>query len=429
MLNKDQEQALSKLRKWWLSPEQYMVLNAPAGYGKTYLVDSFINSIEAADVLLLAPTHEALAQLKEKVKGSYPSMTLHAALGIRPTYKEGTIEFKEGLPHPIWGEVNLAIVDESSMIDRNLINKLYGLGKKILFVGHDAQLPPVTQGKSILTEAISPIFDEGHPTITLTIPMRNSGELHSYLQRLEVFAKDKERDIKGIFDISKKVMTDYLESPEGKEDFMNGKATIIGWQNSTIRTTNSKIRKSIFNTEEKYVPGDKILLTSPMNIIDSFPPSGKIAAVMKEIGKGDSLHTNTPGTVKTVRNRDVVILEKHIRCKMLLVETTIGIVPMYEGNEIDLTDLANLLEQRAWSFKSPKDRVKAYSDRYAILACFAKLQHSYCCTAHRVQGRTIDNVIVLVNDIRRNPWLSESKKCWYTAASRASKKLMIYKGL
>lgn len=428
MLNKDQENALSKLKKWWASPEQYMVLNAPAGYGKTFLVDSMLKSIDA-DVILLAPTHEALAQLKEKVEGTKTSMTIHAALGIRPTHKEGSVEFKEGVPHSIWGEVNLAIIDEASMIDINLIRKLYSLGKKILFVGHDAQLPPVTQGKSILTEAVSPIFNEGHPTITLTIPMRNSGELHSYLVRLESFAKDSERDIKGIFDVTKKDMMEYIESDKGKLDFLDGKATIIGWQNSTIRTTNTKIRKSIFNTDDKYIIGDRVLLTSPLNVIESFPPSGKIAAVLKEVNKGESLHTNTPGMVKNVRNRDVVILDKHIRCKFLIVETAIGIIPMYEANEIDLGELATLLEQRAWSYHNNKDRIKAYGERYSILSCFAKLQHSYCCTAHRVQGRTIDNVIVLVSDIRRNPWLSESKKCWYTAASRASKQLMIYKGL
>jgi hypothetical protein len=433
-LNASQVDALRKLKLWWASPELTVVLTAPGGYGKTYLLSHFLRSVDA-EALLLAPTHEALAQANAALEGKLSdgraptSMTVHASLGIRPTVIEGSIEFKEGLPHNIWGDINLVIIDEASMLSSAMVQRLLSMKKKLLIMGHDAQLPPPNDGKRSITKTlVSPVFTLADvPVITLTEPMRNSGELHRYLTELERATVSKEL-IGGAFDVKKSDIDSYIASSEGRDALLHGDAAIIAWTNATVSAYNARVRKVIFDDpKDKYVPGDKVILTSPVNVIEDFK-SGSLTSILRQVAKSEALHTNTPGTVLVSSDTTFSIDEFTFPIKKVKVETIHGEATLYEISEATLEQLGRLLEHRAWHKSNAKDKAKAYRERWDVLSSFANLQHSYAITAHRAQGRTIPTVVVLVADILRNPNRSEAMKCWYTAASRASKKLMVYKG-
>lgn len=431
-LNDSQQVALAKLSSWWGSPEQVVILNAPGGYGKTYLVNYFLKKVNA-EALLLAPTHEALAQLRESIDIETTSMTVHASLGIRPTMQEGTVEFKEGIPHQIWGDVNLIIVDESSMLSQSMLDRIIGMGKKVLFLGHDAQLPPIAETVSVLRKVESPIFTYTNvPKLTLTIPMRNGGELHKYLVKLEALVKCPKQGIRlpSEFEVKKEEIERYIRSTEGKDAFMQGYSNIIAWTNSQVSLSNAKVRQELFGEDarNKYVVGDKVILTKPVNIPDG-THNGRLSQVLKRINAGVSLHTNTPGTVVGINPTTCTIDGLSVSGLKLRIETALGTYDIVELEAYSLEKLSTMLEHRAWGFTVAKDRHKAYKDRHDVLSSFGSIQHSYAVTAHRAQGRTIENVIVMLNDILKNPNRSEALRCWYTAASRASKRLMIYTGV
>lgn len=429
ILNESQRDALSILKKWWKSTEYNIVLTAPAGYGKTYLVDSFLTGIDAVP-MLLAPTHEALSQLSSKVSGNYPKMTVHAALGIRPTIKEGSIEFTWSRPNAALDEVNLLVVDEASMLSEALLERILLLGKKVLFVGHDAQLPPVDPNRPILSRAESPVFKlDNVPVVKLNIPMRNSGALQTYLVQLEQFVFDTAPDIKGVFDVSLPKVNDYMMSPLGKDELYSGKATILAWTNIAVTDLNRKVRNILFpGVSEKYVIGDKVILTSPVAIVE-VAKYHKVATLVREVRKGDTLHTNTPAEVIQCSVVDWVFEGINIAARKVTLRTMLGDFTVYEVEPDDYEMLAKRLEHRAWAAGNKRDIDKAYMERWDILSCLCRMTHSYASTAHRVQGRTIPTVVVMVADIRKNRNLLEAKKCWYTAASRASLNLMVYKGM
>ena len=64
-------------------------------------------------------------------------------------------------------------------------------------------------------------------------------------------------------------------------------------------------------------------------------------------------------------------------------------------------------------------------DKYRI-DIFAKISCAFSCTIHRLQGCSIDNMFVNVEDIFRMLEDKNKLKCLYTAVSRCSKKLVLY---
>ena len=96
MLNAGQKSALLAIKNWYRSPNLYMILDGAGGTGKSYLVNEVLKELPNVKPLVLAPTNEALKQLKDKVDGDYVFKTLHSALGITPT-GEKELKFEQSL--------------------------------------------------------------------------------------------------------------------------------------------------------------------------------------------------------------------------------------------------------------------------------------------------------------------------------------------
>ncbi|MCE5293479.1 MAG: AAA family ATPase [Chlamydiales bacterium] len=120
------------------------------GTGKTYtagwLVKLFLEQHPDARIVLAAPTGKAAANLHESIKRSSPgakleAKTLHSLLGLKRIQKSAK---KVSLAY------DLVLVDESSMIDISLFNKLMAAVNdraRIVFLGDPFQLPPVEPGE------------------------------------------------------------------------------------------------------------------------------------------------------------------------------------------------------------------------------------------------------------------------------------------
>jgi exodeoxyribonuclease V alpha subunit len=153
----DWDRALAWLRRRTgaqLAPEQEQavrlaltsrvaVLTGGPGCGKSFTVRSIVELAAAkrAKVVLVAPTGRAAKRLAELT--GFPAATVHRLLQLRPG---GDPSFDRD--HPL--DADLLVVDEASMLDLILANKLVKAvpaGAHVLLVGDVDQLPSVGAGE------------------------------------------------------------------------------------------------------------------------------------------------------------------------------------------------------------------------------------------------------------------------------------------
>ncbi|MGO1052358.1 SF1B family DNA helicase RecD2 [Crossiella sp. CA198] len=147
--------------------EKVAVLTGGPGCGKSFTVRSIVSLARAknARVVLAAPTGRAAKRLTELT--GHPAATVHRLLELRPG---GDAAYDRDRPLP----ADLVVVDEASMLDLLLANKLVkaiGPGAHLLLVGDVDQLPSVGAGEVLrdLLAADSPI-----PHVRLTQVFRQA---------------------------------------------------------------------------------------------------------------------------------------------------------------------------------------------------------------------------------------------------------------
>ena len=147
------------------------ILTGGPGTGKTtillQLVDNLLESYPDLNIYILAPTGKAVKRIKE-VFGSreVEASTVHKFLGIGHTINKKDRERMQN--------ADLVIVDESSMLDLDIFEKLIsGINidrAKLILVGDKDQLPPIGTG-NIFADLIA----LGVYTEMLTINFRSMG--------------------------------------------------------------------------------------------------------------------------------------------------------------------------------------------------------------------------------------------------------------
>lgn len=155
-LSESQREAL----KLALSSKMVVITGGP-GVGKTTLVNSILLTIRAKhmDVTLCAPTGRAAKRLTEST--GIEAKTIHRLLEFDPK----SFGFKRNRENPL--ESDLVVIDESSMVDIALMNKLLAAipdKAALMIVGDVDQLPSVGPGA-----VLGDIIDSGRvPTVRLT---------------------------------------------------------------------------------------------------------------------------------------------------------------------------------------------------------------------------------------------------------------------
>lgn len=438
-LNTDQFSALQILKPWHFSEVQNLVLAGSGGVGKSFLVNFFIKELQRIDnevnPILIAPTHEALKNLKEKVPGDFIFRTIHSALGIAPTDKEKELKFEQlALPN-FWEKINLIIVDEASMVDLPIHDLLVNLGIKILWCGDKKQLPPVVINRKTTDLCISPVFEQSYKEITLTIPQRNVGAIWDFcnILRLQIDLKET-YPVPTNFDVSLAALDAFINLE--LESFIEGTSKIIAWSNKAVDAYNTKIRRRIFKEQaklHKYLPRDKIILVKPYILVKDICFNND--ELLKQLTGNKEIpvyfYSNTKATV--VSCEEITIW---LNPQLLIPTYKLDVIidgeaetiyePMFDG---DHERIATYYEHLAWNQPDRKSKQRAFKERNFIRSCFAHVKHYYAATAHRTQGVTIDNVCIIYADIVKNPNPVERKKCLYTACARAKEKLLIYRGI
>lgn len=130
--------------------EPFSIITGGPGTGKTTVVNTIVQAIEYlspdASISMLAPTGKAAKRMAEITKR--PASTIHKKLNLRITNSDKDI---------VEIEDDFVIIDESSMVDAHLFEKLISnvsSDTNILLVGDVNQLPSVGSG-SILRDFIN----------------------------------------------------------------------------------------------------------------------------------------------------------------------------------------------------------------------------------------------------------------------------------
>jgi len=436
ILNKDQQKALVSINGWWLGSSMFMALSGRGGTGKSFLVDHAVSGLHKVVPIFLAPTHEALGQLRDKVKDNhkYVFKTVHSALGITPTTNSSDLEFIHSKLPSLWEEVNLAVIDESSMLPDWIVDILESIGVKILYVGHSSQLPPVTKSKAIDDPCVSPVFDRNYPLVELTIPQRHTGDIWDFNTHVEKMIYDSSLELPRTYNISSKELRN--QRKKNREFFLEDQLKIAMWSNQGVDRYNQAIRVSIFGEKarsNKYLAGDKILLTSPLTVIENL--ESLTDKDMVSLAKKDDTVKLYSNSKATVLNCSTVLVRPCYSIKVLCNKIHVRAIDgeeyyFYEIQDIeDKRKLADYYEHLVWKLKTQPAKAKACRKRYAILSCFADVKHFYAATSHRLQGSNVPQVTVIYGDIMANRCIVERQKCLYVACSRVIDKLSIFKGV
>jgi hypothetical protein len=440
VLTEDQERGMQELLAWWnLPPEHpdyfHCVLSAAAGCGKTFLVKYFTKQLQKAYPLFTATTNEAARQLE--LTGLKDVRTTHSALGLIPYTGQEATKFIQGqLPECI-AESNLLVIDEASMAgkakdedsDDLIVDYVFRLGMRTLWLGDEYQLPPVESNNGV-----SPIFEQGLLTVQLHKVVRNKGAILEFCTLLRGVidspVKRLPRVPKDIRSITTPNFYREMESPDFLEKATSGELRVITWRNAVADAINAKIRQGIFGKQlaeaEAYLPTDQILFTKPL-MVGIFPEDTTKLVGNKQIRQGASV--NSKAEVLRVTKESLYQIPCY-RCKVRIEAGTeeVAWIPTKEGQAL-LTKLKTKIV-KTLDGKSGSVKRTQWEQWHAFAGVFAQVKHSYAITAHRSQGATIKYVYANVVDILA----SASKlallayKILYTTCSRASESLTLIRG-
>lgn len=408
---------------------QYFRLSGYAGTGKSYLVGSIILWLssqivglsayhEKVKYTLASPTNKAARNLQSicQSQGIEVEVTTVAKLlGIKPEINEqsGKQEFNATADGNI-SDYDLVFIDEFSMLSKKIVEDIWAQTTytmtKVIFIGDDAQLPPVG-------ESISAIVN--HPDIkdfaVLKEVVRYEGEIAKVAEEIRANPIYNTADYPfktsedgTVFKLSE---SDWLTTALGllKEDIHS--ARIIAWRNKTVDSYNRQVRNYLYGAVEDYIIGDILIAKSP---------------VFRKIKSKPSIIFNTS-------EEFTVISEKILKTVQFLNEDwhywevpvggefpLIILLPEYEKKREAILET---IKAKALKETDKDKRGKIWRNQfYPLNEAFDSISYAYSTTCHKAQGSSIPHVFLDTLDMRMS---SDKQKILYTGLTRAKQAVYV----
>lgn len=468
-LTSSQQDAVGAFEKWLGSRDQVFLLKGAAGTGKTTLVTEFIKILKdkRREAVLMAPTGRAAHILSSKTmhaastihRGIYSISELKHYGSDREDTDDGSMQTRFALRTNQHSPDTVYIVDESSMVsDNNSENEAFAFGsgllmsdlftfaggRKIVFVGDYAQLPPVGMN-------FSPALDKGYIESKFhckvyelilrevmrqqdgSVMLENASRIRDNIES-RTFIEFKLNDGVDSTSENDNLLKPYFHLAPKKP---SARCAVIAYSNQQALLYNLAIRRQYFGeTAPRLKPGDLLMVARNNYAYDAELFNGNIVQV-------ESCVSDREVERRTVRVRlakgQTETVELHFR------KTTIRFMANARAVSVNVLILDNFLDDpdgapggilsRAlivdFEHRLPGN-IKRGTDQYLSLlhqdpyynALVCK--YGYAMTCHKAQGGEWDNVFVDMS--RMGGTANEDYFRWaYTALTRASGHLWHYR--
>lgn len=395
-LNKKQKEGLELAVTRYINKEKITVIAGYAGTGKSTLVKFIISALEKydvdpeEDVVYTSFTGKATQVLQKK--GNKNVKTLHKLLYDFYPRSNGTF-FKKPVDYIGY---KIVIVDECSMVPKELLNQLLKYPVHIICLGDPGQLPPVDKNddNELLT----------NPHIFLDEIMRQEEQSEIIQLTMKIRAGEELKTFKG-----KEVQI--LEYKDLTSGMLLWADQVICSTNTTRVELNQKIR-DLLSKNGNPQDGDKIICLR--NYWDIF--SNNLSPLVN----------GTIGYLKNTKELNIPI-PKYITNDRLKSIDTINCdfasddnISIYSNLLIDKKMI--LENESTLNFKESFKMSKNEELKDLVPLSFT---YAYAITCHKSQGSEWDNVLVIEESFPFDK--NEHIKWLYTACTRAAKKLVIIK--
>lgn len=369
----EQQTAVDLITKWLRDkPTNEFKLGGYAGTGKTTIIKSILAAItweDDADTTYKSPcnapavaafTGKAVSVLKRK--GVTDATTLHSLL-YHPMMVNRKMEFQ--LRDEL--KCDFLIIDEASMMSRQLYQDIMSFDIPVLWVGDPGQLEPVGDDVGLMAK----------PDYVLeTIHRQGEGSaILKFAEQMRFGARPKAFDLNISYECKVEPYTGVLN--------FECDQVICGY-NKTRAAVNLKIRKMLGHSSEPLVVGERLV------------------CLKNDANRG--LFNGMLLTCKAItsRNANVWILDCEDELGSPRTGLHVWIPQLAQPKTIDAYEFKQIL----WRAKDPD---------------LVLLDYGYCLTCHKSQGSEWDTVAV-IEEIWEDKW--DAKRWRYTAATRAAKKLI-----
>lgn len=351
-------------------------VKARAGTGKTFSVGSFVKHINQVmpdnkQVAVCALTGRAAGQLASH---GLDAKTIHSLLYTPVLDKDGNIShWSKNSPKDLRADFFAILVDEGSMIPRNILDDMVDIGIPILVMGDNAQVPAISN------EQFNIMDDE--PDVMDKYITHNDSILYTNRRTDPEFA--------GIFTVMKKILdggsipricrergVDFIKTKEVSSGSVFEEREfdiVLCGTNSMRRRINNKIRRIRGYDDIRPSVGEKIICMK--NTVVNHV----------RINNGD---------IFTVEGR----LDSDDRAIYMLKEAKVSV---------------SILDETLITEKAPDNGAELKLSHFT---------YGYCISVHKSQGSTFDNVLFVDEDVS---YFVDRSKFRYTAVSRAAKNLTI----
>ncbi|WP_260678333.1 SF1B family DNA helicase RecD2 [Streptomyces albidoflavus] len=358
--------------------EKAAVLTGGPGCGKSFTVRSVVELARAkgAKVVLAAPTGRAAKRLAE-LTGAEAS-TVHRLLELRPG---GDAAYDRERPL----DADLVVVDEASMLDVLLANKLVKAvapGAHLLFVGDVDQLPSVGAG-----EVLRDLLADGGP-----IPSVRLTRIFRQAQR------------SGVVTNAHRINAGTPPLTQGLDDFF-----------LFVEDDTEEVGRLTVDVAARRVPARFGL--DPRRDIQVLAPmhrgpagAGALNGLLQQAitpARPDLPEKRFGGRVFRVGDKVTQIRNNYEKGLNGVFNGTVGVVTALNAEEQRLTVLTDEDEEVPYDFDE-----------------LDELAHAYAVTIHRSQGSEYPAVVVPVTT---SAWMMLQRNLLYTAVTRA-KKLVVLVG-